>query len=229
MSPVAWWKRWLSYLTELEIEHLTSDLHETLTVCLVKGRIQLYADRAIYSFEDLYSNFAEAFMRVELDRIPGKRVLVLGLGLGSVIQLLEQKHQFNGEYTAVEWDEAIIYLAEKYTLHQIQAPLLTLAADAEIFLQTYEGDPFDLILVDIFQDDRIPTYFSSRGCLLALRKMLQPNGLIISNRLYRTRQDRVETDEYVRKVFHPLFPNGCGFTVEGNRVLIQDAAYLKTV
>ncbi|MCF8236802.1 MAG: hypothetical protein K9I85_01490 [Saprospiraceae bacterium] len=226
---VARWKRWLSHLMEIEIEHLSSDLHESLTVSLIKGRIQLYADKAIYSFEDLYSNFAEAFNRIDLGRLPGKRVLVLGLGLGSVIQLLEQKHDFQGEYTAVEWDEAIIYLAEKYTLHQVHAPIWTIAGDAEIFLETYAGDPFDLVLVDIFQDDHIPEYFSSRACLIALQNLLHPQGLMISNRLYRTKKDQEITDQFARDVFLPVFPDARGLTVEGNRVLFQDAAYLKTV
>lgn len=223
------WKRWLSYLTELELEHISSDLHESLTISLVQGRIQLFADKAIYSFEDLYSNFAEAFKHVDLNRLPGKRVLVLGLGLGSVIQLLEKKHAFHGEYTAVEWDEAIIYLAEKYTLKNIDVPLMTIAADAEIFLKTYTDELFDLILVDIFQDDVIPPYFSTKTCLQKLKSILATEGLIISNRLYKSPADQANTNLYTKDVFQTIFPTSAAITVEGNRLLFQDAAYLKSL
>ncbi len=223
------WKRWLSYLTELELEHISSDLHESLTISLIQGRIQLFADKAIYSFEDLYSNFAEAFNRVDLSRLPGKRVLVLGLGLGSVIQLLERNHHFQGEYTAVEWDEAIIYLAEKYTLTDLDVPLMTIAADAEIFLETYTDESFDLILVDIFKDDIIPDYFSTKACLKRLHMLLEPQGLIISNRLYRSSADQTITNRYTTEIFQSIFPNSAALTVEGNRLLFQDAAYLKSL
>lgn len=223
------WKRLLSYVTEIELEHLSSDYHESLTVCLTRGRIQLYADKAIYSFEDLYTNFSEAFLRVDLKRLPGKRVLVLGLGLGSVIQILEECHHFHGEYTAVEWDEAIIYLAEKYTLSRIEAPVMTFAADAEIFLKTYNDELFDLILVDIFHDDVIPPFFSSRACLDMLKESLHPDGLLISNRLYRSAADQAETDRYSRDIFKSAFPAAGALTIEGNRVLVQDTAYLKSV
>ncbi|MEZ5032750.1 MAG: methionine biosynthesis protein MetW [Saprospiraceae bacterium] len=222
------WKRWLSYLVELELEHLRTDMHESLTVSLVRGRIQLFADRAIYSFEDLYSNFAEAFHRIDLSRLPGSRVLVLGLGLGSVIQLLEEQHDFQGDYTAIEQDEAIIYLARKYTIDTINRPITTITGDAEPFLLSYQGSSFDLVLLDIFQDDHIPEFFSTPTCLACIQRLLHSNGLLITNRLYRTPQDQVQTDQYVRHVFKTMFPHAAAMTVEGNRILFHDASYLKS-
>lgn len=213
---------------EWELEHLHTDLHESLTVSLVNGRIQLFADRAIYSFEDLYANFAEAFARIDLNRLPGSRVLVLGLGLGSVIQLLEQKHHFKGDYTAVEQEEAIIYLAEKYTLGGLDGRITTITGDAKPFLLHYRGAPFDLVLLDVFQDDEIPEFFSTRSCLDCIQDLLSPDGLLIANRLYRTPHDQQQTDRYVRDIFKPMFPHAAALTVEGNRILFQDASYLKS-
>ncbi len=222
------WKRWLSYLWPITLDCLATEEHDYLLVSLVRGRLQLSTPNAIYSFEDLYINFAEAFRKINFDKLPGKNVLVLGLGLGSVIQMLEQEHHLGGTYTGVELDEAIIDLAQKFTLSHLDAQVTFIATDGAAFLQSWVGPGFDLIILDIFKDVKIPSYFSSAPCLEQVCALLSPAGLFLSNRLYRTNNDKKKTDTYVAEIFKNKFPNTISLNIEGNLILINDRAYLKS-
>jgi len=112
---IPFWKKCLSYIKDVPLDHRFSEMNGDLTLLLVKGRFQLCTENAIYSYDDLYDNFTGAFRRMNLDSIPGDQVLLLGLGLGSIPIILEKKFNRQFEYTAVELDEEIVALQEKYT------------------------------------------------------------------------------------------------------------------
>lgn len=228
MTPTAW-QRLRSFLWPVPVRKLRSRHHPRLELWLVRGRYQLSTPNAIYSFGDLYVNFAETFRQLDLTRLPGRKVLVLGLGLGSVIDLLENHHRLQGEYVAVELDEDIAELAQVYTLDELSAPVQVVTADAEAFLRGGDpGGPFDLILLDIFIDTRIPSFFSTPECADLTARLLRLGGLLVENRLYRTRKDKSESDDYFERVFLPRHPRAVRLDVDGNRMLIQDGTYLRT-
>ena len=43
-----------------------------------------------------------------------QNVLILGLGTGSIIQILEQKYKLNASYDVVEIDQGVVEFFEKY-------------------------------------------------------------------------------------------------------------------
>ena len=116
-----WWKQLFSYIWPIQLEILSSEYHEQLEVLLINGRYQLCTEKAIYSYGDLYSNFNQAFSKLNFHDWHGKKVLVLGLGLGSIPTLLEKIYHLNCEYTIIEIDDTVIYLANKYTLPSIHS------------------------------------------------------------------------------------------------------------
>ena len=85
------WKRLLSYFFEWHIESAPSEANPHLYVSLKNGRYQLCTANAVYSYEDLYTNFLRAFEQIDFDKVPGKDVLILGLGLGSIPIILEKR------------------------------------------------------------------------------------------------------------------------------------------
>lgn len=217
---VSAWKKWLSYLFELHVESAPSTHNPHLYVSLKQGRYQLSTANAIYSHEDLYTNFLQAFQRIRLDELPIEEVLVLGLGLGSVPFMLERTLGKRYYYTAVEIDENVIDLANRYCLSQLDSPIITICADAYAFLLQNEQQ-YDLICMDIFLDDVVPPLFESPEFLEALRDSLTPQGLLLYNRLARTPEDRELSRAFFEGPFRTTFPQATFLDVSNNWILLN--------
>lgn len=215
------WKKWLSYFFEQHMESASSEYNPHLYVSLNRGRYQLCTAHAVYSFEELYDNFYKTFQRLDFEALPGKRVLLLGLGLGSIPQMLEQHFKQSFHYTAVEIDEAIIYLANKYVLHGLNSSIETICADATIFMEQTE-EQFDLICMDIFLDDIVPSAFETVDFLENLKACLHPQGILLYNRLSVTDKDLSKTKAFFEYTFSDIFPNGTYYDVQSNWILIND-------
>lgn len=219
------WKKWLSYLFELHIESAPSDINPHLYVSLSRGRYQLCTANAIYSFDDLYDNFVKAFERVRWNKIRGDRVLILGFGLGSIPFILEQKFHRDFHYTAVEIDDSVLYLANKYTIPKLQSAIDFVQADAAVFVEQCR-EKFDLICMDVFLDDVIPVPFHQNAFLRRLQQLLNPNGLLLYNRLALTDSDLQQTEKFYYEQFVPNFPQAKYLDVGGNWMLINDRLFL---
>lgn len=214
------WQRWLSYLWEIPIERVSSPYNELLSVYLKNGRYQLCTANAIYSYDDLYDNFTSAFHRLQLERQNIEEVLLLGLGLGSIPYTLEKIfHQFY-HYTAVEIDEAIIDLAHRYTLRYLDSGIDIIAADAVVYV-AQTGQTFDLICMDIFQDDEVPEDFEQLTFLRQLKDLLSPGGWLLYNRLSLTQEDRQNTRLFFEDTFRAVFPEATYLDVKTNWILLN--------
>lgn len=213
------WKKYLSYLKEFHIESLSSDYSDELHVYLSKGRYQLFTKNALHSFDDLYINFDEVFKQLSIGRRDIKEVLVLGLGLGSIPFMLEKKYGLNANYTAVEIDEAVIYLAGKYSLYDFDSPINYICTDAEIFVSLNQ-EKYDLICMDVFVDDVIPPRFETIEYIKKLQLHLNPNGILLYNRLFLLDSDMKKTKPFYQNIFKKAFPDAQYFEVEGNWVLV---------
>jgi predicted membrane-bound spermidine synthase len=177
---IPFWKKLLSYMFEFPLETIHGKDNLPLTVCLHKGRFQLYSENAIYSWDDLYTQFRDVFNHLDSEIKQKKEVLLLGLGLGSIPYLLENKMAINAYFTAIELDENIIYLAEKYTLQYLKSGISAVQADALAF-PFYTEEKFDLICFDVFNDHLTPIEFFSREYFEALNDCLEPEGLLLFN------------------------------------------------
>lgn len=215
-----WWKTLMSFFWEIPIETISSDEHEMLQVLYTQGQYQLVSPNAIYSYGELYSNFLRAFQKLDISSWTGKRVLILGLGLGSIPLMLEKKFKKELEYTIIEFDEAVIHLAHKYVLKALQSPVEVIHADALAFVNQSE-ETFDLICMDIFLDDTIPTQFESVPFLENLQSMLRPEGLLLYNRLALNAQDREKSQAFFDTAFTSVFREGKKMDVGRNWMLLN--------
>lgn len=212
------WKKWVSHVLPLTLETAASDQNPELTVMLDRGRVQLLSGNAIYSWDDLYHNFTIALGTLDLEERSIQDVLVLGLGLGSVPYILEKIYERSYEYTAVEWDETVAALATKYTLSRLESPVNIITADAEVFLQVTE-EQFDLLIVDIFEDDRTPAQFETVDFLEICADHLRPDGLILYNRLYNSPKNVIATQRFFEDSFKTVFPDAWKIDTGGNWIL----------
>ncbi len=218
---IPWWKKLLSYLVEIRLEELSSEVNETLVLSLVKNRLQLSTEKSIYSYDDLYTNFYRAFEGIELPP-DGSDLLVLGLGLGSIPFILEKFFHKNYSYVAIELDEAVIELASKFSLTRLNSQVQIIHTDAEHFVRSHHGR-YPLVMVDLFVDDVVPSFFESIPGNELLADLLTPGGQILFNRLYRTGRDKQATDAFYEKVFSKVYRAPSFMEIAGNRILVGKA------
>ncbi|MEM9820386.1 MAG: class I SAM-dependent methyltransferase [Bacteroidota bacterium] len=220
------WKRLLSHFIEVHIEGTSSQHNPQLDVCLVRGRYQLCTENAIYSFEDLYNNFGDAFKKIHLDQLPGQDVLVLGFGMASIPTLLEKKMGKNYHYTGIEIDEEVIYLTSKYVLDELQSNIELICADAASWM-AQNIRKFDLIAVDLFLDDVIPHVFEQATFLRQVKDALNPGGILLYNRLAYTPNDVEKARHFFEHQFSAVFEGASYLDLDGNWMLVNDQTCLR--
>lgn len=209
-------------MVPLTLEEAGSEQNPELSVMLDRGRLQLLSGDAIYSWDDLYKNFLVAFDSLKIEDRPVKDVLILGLGLGSIPYMLEKVFHRQYYYTAVEWDETVSLLAAKYTLSRLESPVDVVTADAEVFVQVTE-EKFDLVVVDIFEDDLTPPQFETPGFLADCDELLRPGGLLLFNRLHGgSTSVRILTERFFERNFKKAFPEAWYIDTSGNWILCYE-------
>ena len=214
------WKRFLSHLWEIEVENCSSSHNPELSVSLLRGRYQLCTSNAVYSHADLYKNFFQTFQRLDLNALEkGSRVLLLGMGLGSIPYMLEHNFKRSFHYTAVEIDEAVLYLVSKYVLPDLRSPVELICADAEAFVDVCRQS-FDLICMDIFQDAAVPEVFEKTAFLERLKELLRPEGLLLYNRMSSTEEELRVTRRFYEDVFCKVFPEAVRLKVGGGNWML---------
>ncbi len=225
MVQIPRWKKWLSHLFEFHLESAPSEHNPHLYVSLNRGRFQLCTANAVYSYGDLYDNFSTAFQHLDLSKLPGSRVLLLGLGLGSIPYMLEKNFGKKFRYTAVEIDESVVYLAHKYVTSELKSPIQVICADAFAYVQQCR-EQFDLIAMDIFLDDLVPEAFEQPEFLEQLKTLIAPDGLLMYNRLAYSDQDLECAKAFYEQTFRPAFPSGTFLEVKGNWMLLSKKGYV---
>jgi spermidine synthase len=122
-------------------------------------------------------------------------ILVLGVAGGSVIKTLVDEINFEGEITGVEIDPEIITLANKYfNLNKIQN-LTIIIDDAGTFVQK-TNNTFNLIIIDIFQDNSMPEFLFEPEFIKNINSLLNIGGYILFNTMINSKADQERNKHY---------------------------------
>ncbi len=134
-----------------------------------------------------------------------KRCLILGLGAGSAVRVTSRLFPGIRIY-GVEIDPEMIRLGRQYFSLDEARNLKVINTDAVLWLKTYFGIShykdkrgFDLILVDIFLGDEIPVKAKTNRFLRDIKRVLNPEGTAIFNRLYYGNKKK-ETDDFGKRL-----------------------------
>ncbi len=219
------WKKWLSYYREILLENKLRQ-ENTLSISLKKGKLMLGTDDTIYSWDDEYLNYVWGLDAIDWSRIDCKRMLLVGMGLGAVVYILEKNKKIYPEITAVEYDEDVIYFAKKYSLPRFRSKIDVIHADGYEFL-LQSNNKYDLIIVDVCVEDMIPQGFETLECMEAILRNLSPQGILLYNRFYSYYKDQYKTDKFFRNVFKKVFPGGYLLDQKGTCLLVNDRTLLK--
>ncbi len=208
-------KKILSYIYDFPIEKKQSRFSGEVCVSLHRGQYKLSTQNAIYSFGKNYTSFGVAFNAIDIFGQKIKNVLVLGFGLGSVVDLLEN-HPTIKNITAVDADAVIIELAQKYLQSNLKNKVTFACSDAEAFVRN-ENKKFDLILFDVFIDDITPMQFMKEDFLSLLKKLINQNGMLLYSKIDDSFKHKIENDLF-EKTFSVVFPESFSISANGNKI-----------
>lgn len=212
-------KRFLSFLWPMT-RVTPSKVNGPLEVTWINGKKVLDSKNANYSYGNLQRILEVGLSKINLKRVD--RVLLLGLGGGSIIRSLLKKYHFKGSITAVEIDEVVIELAAKEFQVRDSEQIRIVEGDALDYVLRMK-EPFPLVIVDVFIDDTVPEPFYSKEFCDGLRRCISQNGFVLFNLGINT--VRHEGSEEVVRYFreHPYFSCQIMENVQGyNRLLLAE-------
>ena len=142
----------LSYIYPMTKEIIT-EKNGIVRLTYHLGKKVLGTKNANYSYGSLQRILKYGLEKIDFRGV--KNILLLGLGGGSVIETLREDFHFGGDITIVEFDSAMIQIAEDEFDIRSSQNIEIIHEDAIEFV-TYTQKKFDLIIIDIFIDIRVP-------------------------------------------------------------------------
>ncbi len=147
-----------------------------------------------------------------------KRVLVIGLGGGSIPVTLNQLFP-QARIDVVEIDDAVVRVAQQFFGFEENEQLKVHVADARVFTKRamLRKSRYDLIILDAFTGDYIPEHLMTREYLQETRAILDTPGVIVANTFSTSALYDHESVTY-----HEVFGDFFNFKmpITGNRVII---------
>ena len=198
-------KKIFSYLIPIKIYEKKSSLSKSIEVTWTNGKLVLDSENANYSYGSLQRILRFRLKDIGYEKIVSmKHILVLGVAGGSVIKTLVDEIKYKGKITGVEIDPDIITIANTYfNLDKVKNLEIVIDDAFEFVLKTKAK--YDLIIIDIFQDTKMPnflfeTFFINRICFL-----LKSCGFILFNTMLLNDSQNVRNKKYVSEFFKSEF------------------------
>lgn len=200
----------------MKIQNVPSEVTPNMELTLLDGRYKLNANRAIYSYEDKYKSFVQAFKNIQVPLSNQHSILVLGYGLGSISRLLIQNYKSQAQIKGVEIDPAVIELNSIYGFQSEQIQVLQ--KDALQFLQL-NTNRYDLICHDVFIDYTIPNFCFGYDYLKNLKSSLASDGILLFSLMNFNKTQKEQNNLYFQKQFLPIFSNAEFWDLNGNAMI----------
>jgi predicted O-methyltransferase YrrM len=195
----------LSYLVPITIYKAKSSWSKSIEITWNQGQLVLDSENTNYSYGSL-----QRILRLGLKTIGFRQIkkmdsiLVLGVAGGSVIKTLVDEIQYKGTITGVEIDAEVIQIANRYFNLDAIPKLNLVVADAfEYVLQT--NFKYDLIIVDVFQDTKMPNFLFENFFTKKLCSLLEVNGYILFNTMILNSMDEQRNSKYSAEFYQPNF------------------------
>lgn len=160
------------------MKKIKSKYNGTLEVDFEDGLKVLNSENTCYSGKTLHDIFVKVFRSIDMKQ--RKSVLLLGLGGGTVVSILQDELNFEGKIVAVELDPVIADIAVKDFGIIPGKKMEIVCADATEFVKS-DKRKFDMIICDIFVDNTLPEVIVKPEFWNNIAKRLSHNGLIVFN------------------------------------------------
>ncbi|CAA9199346.1 spermidine synthase [Flavobacterium collinsii] len=209
-----------SYIVPIKIFKKKSQRSKIIEVTWANGELVLDSENTNYSYGSLQRILRYGLRNIGYDAIlKMDHILLLGVAGGSVIKTLVDEIQYKGKITGVEIDPDIIKIANEYfNLDQIKQLEVIIDDAFEFVLKT--KNKYNLIIIDIFEDIKMPnflfeSFFSERICSL-----LQSHGFVLFNTMILDEAHNVRNRKYISEINPKLFTSKMLPRVEVHNELI---------
>lgn len=209
-----------SYFIPIKIFKKKSTRSKIIEVTWANGELVLDSENTNYSYGSLQRILRYGLRNIGYDTIlKMNHILVLGVAGGSVIKTLVDEIEYKGKIIGVEIDPDMIEIANQYfNLNQIKQLEIVIDDAFEFVLKTKEK--YDLIIVDIFEDIKMPNFlfekfFSERICSL-----LNNHGFILFNTMILDEAHNVRNSKYISEINPKLFSSKMLPRIETHNELI---------
>jgi spermidine synthase len=192
-------KKWLSYIIPINIKTEKSFWSTTLEVTWANGELVLDSANTNYSYGSLQRILRIGLLKIGFDRIAKMdHILVLGVAGGSVIKTLVEEIAYSNKITGVEIDGNVIKMAKKYfELDKISNLDIVLDDAFEFVLKTKLK--YDLVIIDIFQDTKMPNFLFESFFANRILEILNDNGLFLFNTMCLLEADNLRNATYLNQ------------------------------
>jgi len=190
-------KRLFSYFYPIKIHSQKSSLSQSLEVTWANGDLVMDSLNTNYSYGSLQRILKLGLKNIGFAKIKKMdHILILGVAGGSVVKTLVDDIEFKGKITGVEIDSEIIEIANQFfKLNEIPQLQIIIDDAFEFVLKTTEK--YDLIVIDIFQDIKMPnflfeSYFIDRICFL-----LKSKGVVLFNTMLLNQAENIRNQKLI--------------------------------
>lgn len=170
-------KKILSYLWPFTKE-IPSKINGTLELTWMNGKKVLDSQNANYSYGTLQKLLGYGLSQIHIPQTC--EILLLGLGGGSIIQTLRNTCNHYGKITAIEIDQIIIDIA-KNEFGIEESKDLEIICDDALYYVNRCTTPFDILIIDIFIDNRVPEQFYTLEFWQKVTSIIRPEGYVLFN------------------------------------------------
>ncbi|MBF4487129.1 fused MFS/spermidine synthase [Flavobacterium sp. CSZ] len=194
-----------SYIIPIKIFKKKSERSKIIEVTWANGELVLDSENTNYSYGSLQRILRYGLRNIGYNAIlKMDHILLLGVAGGSVIKTLVDEIEYKGKITGVEIDSEIIQIANQYfSLDQIEQLEIVIDDAFEFVLKT--KNKYDLIIIDIFEDIKMPnflfeSFFSERICSL-----LKNHGFVLFNTMILDEAHNVRNRKYISEINSEFF------------------------
>ena len=194
-------KKIFSYIYPVT-KKIRSEFSGELEITWYNGKKHLDSKNANYSYGSL-----QRILKIGLEKIDltsTKKVLILGMGGGSVIKTLQDDFNYQKHITAVDIDPVIIKIAkEEFDIVESEN-LKIICEDAQLFMQL-NSQKFDLIIIDLYIDTKVPSPFleipfwqqiSNAGATILCNASLEESDKKLNNIIRFLEQKQYKIEKY---------------------------------
>lgn len=179
---------------------------------MYKGQYQLGTVDAMYSDGRRYRPVLVAAEKLKHHLSKVKSVLVLGAGIGSVIDILSHKGH-HPEYTLVDIDNTVLDWVTE--LQPADDVIHTVCADALLFMKDNDKK-YDLLFVDVFSGRVVPQFVTSQSFIEKCHRGINPGGYFVMNYIINDESEWKNAERIIKSVF----PSSNIYPLEVNRIII---------